>query len=63
MKKRSGMHEDTIRELQLTAQGIKLGPPLREFSGILSGVPTYSGAVGPLLDEEAPPKAASDRKK
>ncbi len=51
VKKRSGTHEDTIREFQLTANGLKVGPPLTEFSGILSGTPTYVGKPGPLMRE------------
>ncbi|UWU67354.1 ATPase domain-containing protein [Bradyrhizobium sp. NC92] len=43
VKKRSGNHEHTIREFRLTSAGIKLGPPLRDFSGIFSGTPHYSG--------------------
>jgi circadian clock protein KaiC len=52
VKKRSGMHENTIREFQLTAQGLKLGPPLIEFSGILTGTPTYVGRSEPLMPED-----------
>lgn len=52
VKKRSGIHENTIREFQLTSQGLKLGPPLTEFSGILSGTPTYVGKPEPLMPEE-----------
>jgi circadian clock protein KaiC len=51
VKKRSGTHEDTIREFQLTANGLKVGPPLTEFSGILSGTPRYVGKPGPLMRE------------
>jgi circadian clock protein KaiC len=43
VKKRSGDHEHSIREFRLTQNGIKLGPPLREFSGIFSGTPQYVG--------------------
>ncbi len=43
VKKRSGPHEDTIRELQVTGDGLVVGRPLREFQGILRGTPTYSG--------------------
>ena len=39
MKKRGGQHERTIRDFKLGKGGIKLGPPLREFRGILTGVP------------------------
>ncbi|HEY8048233.1 MAG TPA: ATPase domain-containing protein, partial [Ramlibacter sp.] len=39
MKKRSGRHERTIRGMTMSERGIELGPPLREFRGILTGVP------------------------
>jgi circadian clock protein KaiC len=51
VKKRSGAHENAIREFQLTADGLKVGPPLTEFSGILTGTPTYVGGPKPLLPE------------
>lgn len=51
VKKRSGAHEHTIREFRLTGRGISLGPPLREFSGIFSGTPSYNGDGAPLLHE------------
>ena len=54
VKKRSRSHEDAIREFRLTAQGIKVGPPLTEFQGILSGVPSYRGKAGPLLPMDRP---------
>jgi circadian clock protein KaiC len=40
MKKRSGAHERSIRELKL-GPGIRVGPPLADFQGILTGVPTF----------------------
>ena len=43
VKKRSGQHEHTIREFRLTDHGLKLGPPLTNFSGIFSGTPRYLG--------------------
>jgi circadian clock protein KaiC len=43
VKKRTGAHEDTIREFQIAGQGIQVGPVLREFQGVLHGVPTYVG--------------------
>jgi circadian clock protein KaiC len=49
VKNRSGIHEDTIREFQLTAGGVTAGPPLTDFSGIFSGTPTYVGSPKPLL--------------
>jgi len=49
VKKRSGYHERTIRELKFGTNGVHVGGPLAEFQGILTGVPTYTGAKGPLL--------------
>ncbi|WP_020476572.1 ATPase domain-containing protein [Zavarzinella formosa] len=43
VKKRSGRHERTIRELSLSEGGIKVGEPLRDFHGVLGGTPTYRG--------------------
>jgi circadian clock protein KaiC len=42
VKKRSGAHEDTIREFALCAGGINVGPPLTQFHGVMSGVPIYT---------------------
>jgi circadian clock protein KaiC len=39
LKKRSGAHEGTIRELRFSSGGIQIGQPLAEFKGILSGLP------------------------
>ncbi len=39
VKKRSGIHERAIRELRLADGCLTVGEPLREFSGILSGLP------------------------
>jgi circadian clock protein KaiC len=45
VKKRSGRHEDTIREFVLGASGIQVGPALKEFHGVLTGVPSYQSAT------------------
>lgn len=49
MKKRTGRHENTIREFCIDQRGITLGPPLEEFQGILRGVPIYVGKEIPSL--------------
>ena len=49
VKKRTGGHEDTIRELRIEASGIRVGEPLREFRGIMTGVPTFDGRPSTLL--------------
>lgn len=41
VKKRSGSHEDTIREFSLGRSGITVGPPLSHFRGVMSGLPIY----------------------
>jgi circadian clock protein KaiC len=56
LKKRSGHHEKTIREFKLeTGKGIRIGAPLKEFHGILTGVPQFRGTEQQILgtpDEE-----------
>jgi circadian clock protein KaiC len=39
MKKRSGDHEKAIREFSMGEGGLNVGPPLKHFRGILSGIP------------------------
>ena len=51
VKKRYGDHEKTIREMRLTPEGIEIGEPIREFSGVLSGTPTFEGNYGVLMGE------------
>ena len=48
MKKRTGAHERTIRELSFAPSGIIVGRALSEFEGILTGVPRFSGAMEKL---------------
>lgn len=43
IKKRSGPHEHTIRELQLGPDAIRVGLPLTNFHGVLSGIPVLLG--------------------
>ncbi|SFP47236.1 ATPase domain-containing protein [Sphingomonas rubra] len=55
IKKRTGAHEDTIREYRIGGKGIRLGEPLAGFQGVLRGVPTLSGRAersGLLPDDE-----------
>jgi circadian clock protein KaiC len=52
IKKRTGAHEDTIREYRIDGSGIRLGIPLTGFQGVLRGVPTFVGD-GPALLEDA----------
>ncbi|HEX9015806.1 MAG TPA: ATPase domain-containing protein, partial [Chloroflexota bacterium] len=49
MKKRTGRHENSLREFRM-GPGIQVGQPLREFQGVLSGVPAFLGGKELLLD-------------
>lgn len=49
VKKRLGSHERTIRECRLGRNGLRIGDPLTEFHGVLSGIPTYAGEPRHLL--------------
>ena len=52
LKKRSGSHEDTIRELTLDGAGVKVGPPLVAFKGVLGGAPEFSGKPAELAHHD-----------
>ena len=52
MKKRTGQHETSIREFGIEEGQVRVGEPLTEFQGVLTGVPTYIGGTGPLLNNE-----------
>lgn len=52
LKKRTSAHEQTVREFRLTSEGVRVGPVLAEFRGILSGM---------QADEPAPAKPEPPR--
>ncbi|RYG48934.1 circadian clock protein KaiC [bacterium] len=52
MKRRSGQHERTIREMKIGAGGVIVGEVLRDFQGVLTGIPQYVGKQGPLMGTE-----------
>ena len=52
VKKRSGDHERTIRECKVAAGGLRVGEPLRDFQGVLTGVPNYTGPKQPLMSDD-----------
>jgi circadian clock protein KaiC len=49
LKRRTGPHERTIRELRLKPP-VHVGDPLREFRGVLTSAPEYLGANAELLE-------------
>jgi circadian clock protein KaiC len=46
LKKRSGSHEDAIREIELGPKGIRVGKALTDFHGIFTGVPRPLSSYG-----------------
>lgn len=52
VKKRSGAHERTIREMTLTDRGPQVSEVLRDFRGVMSGIPNYTGSVENLKRTE-----------
>ena len=50
IKKRSGSHERSIREFTLDGgKGLRIGPPLRDFKGILTGAPKFEGETDEIM--------------
>jgi circadian clock protein KaiC len=45
-KKRGSQHERTIRRMSIGSDGIQIGPVLRQFHGILTGVPKLDPGFG-----------------
>ena len=52
VKKRTGAHEDTIREYRIGQAGFSLGEPLVGFQGVLRGVPTLLDPADRLLADD-----------
>ena len=52
IKKRTGMHETTIREFSISNSGLTMGEPLAAFHGVLRGVPNYTGDQQILMDRK-----------
>ncbi len=52
VKKRSGVHEETLRELKIGHGGAIVGPVLKDFSGIFTGTPRFTGNTSQLMKQE-----------
>ena len=51
IKKRSGRHEKTIREFTLEpGRGLRIGPPLKQVEGVLSGAPIFHGGIEQMME-------------
>jgi len=48
VKKRSGVHENAIRDFKMSGDGIAVGEALNKFHGVLSGIPSLEGINRPL---------------
>ncbi|MEX0741410.1 MAG: ATPase domain-containing protein, partial [Phycisphaeraceae bacterium] len=57
LKKRHGPHESAIREIQMGQGGMRIGPPLTQFSGVLTGTPKFEGPRESLLEHGGEPEA------
>lgn len=53
-KKRTGLHQRTLRQLKITATGVQVGEPLAGFRGVLTGTPEYDGKTAMLNDTATP---------
>ena len=51
LKHRTGAHEDAIRELRIDSRGVRVGEPLVNFRGVLTGTPEFFGADVSLMEE------------
>ncbi|CAB3716748.1 Circadian clock protein kinase KaiC [Paraburkholderia phenoliruptrix] len=48
VKSRANAHERSIRQFRLTETGVEVGEALRDFEGVLSGLPAYRGSTALL---------------
>ena len=53
VKSRGSAHERTIRQFRLASGGIEVGEALRDFEGVLSGLPTYRGESAMLGEPDS----------
>jgi circadian clock protein KaiC len=60
VKRRTGTHESTVRELRASPEGLSLGRELREYLGVLTGHLQYTGNPEPLLRNGHPVAAKKD---
>jgi circadian clock protein KaiC len=51
IKKRSGGHEKTIREFEIGSAGLTVGSALKDFHGVLRGVPNFVGQGSGLMGD------------
>jgi circadian clock protein KaiC len=52
VKKRTGRHETSVREIKIGPEGIDVGSPLSDFTGVLTGTIQFTGTRKELLGDE-----------
>jgi len=55
LKSRASAHERSIRQFRLGINGLDVGEALRDFEGILSGLPSYKGDTAMLVPPDSDP--------
>jgi len=51
VKKRGSAHDTSIRDFSMSSEGLAIGPPLEDFRGVLTGVPTFENIVREIRAE------------
>jgi circadian clock protein KaiC len=52
IKKRTGFHEEALRELRIAKGGVLVGPVLEQFVGVFTGTPRYLGPASDILKDD-----------
>jgi circadian clock protein KaiC len=52
IKNRLSAHETSIREFEIASSGLVIGAPLKQFEGILSGIPKFLGGSTDLINND-----------
>ncbi len=53
VKSRANAHERSIRQFRLGADGVEVGEALRDFEGVLTGLPSYKGDTAMLASTDS----------
>ena len=53
VKSRANAHERSIRQFRLGADGVEVGEALRDFDGVLTGLPSYKGSTAMLTTSDS----------
>jgi circadian clock protein KaiC len=53
VKSRANAHERSIRQFRLGTDGVEVGEALRDFDGVLTGLPSYKGSTAMLATSDS----------